>query len=274
MSAEFATVDYAAHASECGLNRLYDVHMYSTMSVSSFYYKSQDSKLIDKYPDVLQYDSSMDSWSFYVSSDTAPYEQERADTLKCKEWLDSTKVSIPANTEYPNAWNSYNENLLKIKSVIDARVNLFDEMYALLPFNSKKSTEDAFYGIISKYRSGERIAFEGHVAIRQILESSKSNGLDYWVATCPTFIEITDLLGRPVISSENGLLKIWNNTDSEKTFSGIVSFNNSDGIEVASQYIDVTIPAGKSFDQNLEAVKGNDNYSGIIYPAKCTFTEN
>ena len=274
MSAEFAMVDYAAHASDCGLNKLYDVQKYSTMSVSSFYYKSQDFKLIDKYPDVLEYDSSMDSWSYYLSADTAPYEQERADTLKCKEWLDSTQLSIPTDTKYEVAWNSYNDNLLKIKNVIDERVKLFYEMYSLVPFDSKKSTEDAFYGIVSKYRSGERIAFESHVAIRQILESSKSNDLDYWLATCPTYIEITDLLGRPVITAENGILKIWNNTDSEKTFSGYVRFNNGDGIEVASQYVDVTIPAGKSFDQNLEAVKGNDNYTGIAYPANCSFAEN
>jgi hypothetical protein len=274
MSAEFATLDYPVHASECGLNKLYDVQKYTSMTALKFYYKSSDFKLIDKYPDVVEYSDSMDSWSSYQSSDSAPYEQERADTLKCKDWLDATEISIPTNSKYEAAWNLYNENLSKIKDVIDIRVKLFDEMYSLLPYDSKKSTRDAFYGIVSKIRSGERIAYESHVAIRQILESSKLNDLDYWLATCPTYIEITDLFGQPVITSENGTLQIWNNTESEKTFSGIVHFNNTDGIEVASQSIGVTLPAGKSFEQNLEAVSGNDNYSGVIYPAKCTFTEN
>jgi len=274
VSAEFANLDYPMHAAECGLNELYDVQKYTSMTTLKFYYKSSDFKLIDKYPDVLEYSDSLDSWSLYQSSDSAPYEQERADTLKCKEWLDATEISIPTNSNYDAAWNLYNENFSKIKNVIDIRVKLFDQMYSLLPYDSKKSTRDAFYGIVSKYRDGERIAFESHVVIRQILESSKSNGLDYWLATCPTFIEITDLFGQPVIASENGTLKIWNNTESEKTFSGIVHFNNGDGIEVASQPIGVTIPAGKSFEQNLEAVKGNDNYSGTRYPAMCTFSEN
>jgi hypothetical protein len=274
MSSEFASLDYPVHASECGLNELYDVQKYTSMTVLKFYYKSSDFKLIDKYPDVVEYSDSMDSWSSYQSSDIAPYEQERADTLKCKNWLDATEISIPTNSKYEAAWNLYKENLLKIKNIIDIRVKLFDEMYSLLPYDSKKSTRDAFYEIVSKIRSGERIAFESHVKIRQILESSKLNDLDYWLATCPTFIEIKDLFGQPVIASENGTLKIWNNTESEKTFSGIVHFNNTDGIEVASQAIGVTLPAGKSFEQNLEAVKGNDDYSGTGYPAKCTFTEN
>jgi len=274
MSAEFATLDYPVHASECGLGRLYDVQKYTSMEVLKFYYTSSDFKLIDKYPDVLEYSDSVDSWSSYLSSDSDPYGQTRTDTLKCKKWLDATEISIPTNSKYEATWNLYKENLSKIKEIIDARVRLIDEMYSLLPYDSKRSTQDAFYGIVSKIRAGERKAFESHVEIRQILESTKLNDLDYWLATCPTFIEVTDLFGQPVIASENGAMQIWNNTESEKTFSGIVRFNNNDGIEVASQIIEVTIPAGKSFEQNLEAVKGNDNYSGTIYPAMCTFTES
>jgi hypothetical protein len=274
LSTEFASLDYSTHAGECGLTQLYDADRYSPMRFTgSSLDSTPDFDLIDKYPDILEYDDSFDSWADYYSSESAPYEQEIADAKKCKIWLDSVVTTAPEDTEFPNAWAVVGEEITSIKNVVEERVQLFDEMYKLLPFKaSDKKQRDKFYGIVNNYEKGRRLAYEGHLAIRQILESDKLNDLDYWLASCPTYIQITDLYGNNVVSSENGLLKIWNNTEEEKTFSGTLRINNGDGVEVASQLIDVTLPAGKSFDQTLEAVEGNDNYTGLPYPAFCSIT--
>ncbi len=273
LASEFAGFEYESHARDCGLTQLYDVQQYTNISSLKFFYKTTDFKLVDKYPDVLDYDSSMDSWSYYLADETAPYEQERADTLKCQTWLNTLDIKKPTDSNFDNAWKVFTESMASLKTVIDNRVSLLDEMYQLLPFSAKdKNQRDKYFGIISKYRAGERIAYKSHVAIRQILESAKFNGLDYWIATCPTFIQVTDLYGQIVSSSENGAISIWNNTENEAKFSGTAHFLNVDGVEVASQNIDVTIPAGKSFEQSLEAVEGNDDYSGLRYPVTCTFT--
>jgi len=275
MANEFAFMDYPSHASECGMNQLYDVSKYSNIGNGSGLDSTADSRLLDKYPDIFKYDSSFDSWRDYMSSETAPYEQERADAIKCKAWLDDLTISAPKDSEYSNAWTIVAEKISALKTIVDDRVLLFDEMYKLLPYKaSDKNQRDKFYGIVDSYEKGRRLAYEGHIAIRQILESSKSNDLDYWLATCPTYIQITDLYGQNVITSEDGILKIWNNTESEKSFSGTVHFKNASGVEVASQVIDVTIPAGKSFDQTLKAIEGNDDYTGLPYPAFCFFTES
>ena len=275
MSAEFAFIDYESHASECGMSQLYDADKYSNIGNGSNLDSTADSRLLDKYPDIFKYDDSFDSWTDYMASETAPYEQERDYAIKCKAWLDGLTISIPKDTKFSNAWSVIDEKISSLKTIVDARVQLFDEMYKLLPFKaSDKNQRDKFYGIVDTYEKGRRLAYEGHIAIRQILESSQSNELDYWLATCPTYIQITDLYGRNIVSAENGILKIWNNTENEKTFSGTVHFKNASGVEVASQSIDVTIPAGKSFDQTLKAVEGNDDYTGLPYPAFCFFTES
>jgi hypothetical protein len=273
LASEFASFEYELHARDCGLDQLYDVQQYTSISSLKFFYKTTDFKLVDKYPDVLDYDSSMDSWSYYLADETAPYEQERENTLKCQTWLNSLDINKPADSNFDTAWKVFTESISSLKTVIDSRVLLLDEMYQLLPYSAKDKTQrDNYFGIISKYRAGERIAYKSHVAIRQILESAKFNDLDYWIATCPTFIQVTDLYGQIVTSSENGAISIWNNTESQGNFSGTAHFFNADGVEVASQSIDVTIPAGKSFEQSLEAVEGNDDYSGLRYPVTCTFT--
>lgn len=275
MANEFAFIDYPAHASECGMDQLYDVTKYSSINNGAGLDSTADSRLLDKYPDIFKYDDSFDSWRDYMASEIAPYEQERANAIKCKEWLDGLTISIPKDSEFSNAWEIVDEKISSLKTIVDARVKLFDEMYKLLPYRaSDKNQRDEFYGIVDTYEKGRRLAYEGHIVIRQILESSKSNDLDYWLATCPTFIQITDLYGQNIVTSEDGVLKIWNNTESEKTFSGTVHFKNAGGVEVASQFIDVTIPAGKSFDQSLKAVEGNDDYTGLPYPAFCFFTES
>jgi hypothetical protein len=272
MSSEFAFLDYPAQAGDCGLNYMYD-QKFTTLRGGNYKSKTSDFKLIDKFPDLLEYDDSYDTWSSYWASESEPYEQERADALICKTWLDGLTTSTPSETEFPTAWGLIDEKISKLKTIVDERVLLIDEMYKLLPFRANdKAQRDKFYTLENSYEKGKSLAFEGHLIIRQILESEKSNGLDYWIATCPTYIQVTDLFGANVVTSENGELKIWNNTDEEKVFSGTVSFRNSDGVEVASQAINVTIPAGKSFDQKLEAIEGNDNYSGVVYPPKCTFT--
>ena len=272
MSSEFAFLDYPTQARDCGLSYMYD-QKFTTLRGGNYRSKTSDFNLIDKFPDLLEYDESFDTWADYWSSESAPYEQERADTLICKAWLDGLTVTTPTETNFPTAWGLINEKISKLKTIIDERILLFDEMYKLLPYRANdRGQRDKFYSIESAYEQGESLAFEAHLAIRQILESDKSNGLDYWLATCPTYIQVTDLFGANVVSSENGELKIWNNTEEERVFSGTVSFRNSDGVEVASQSINVTIPAGKSFDQKLEAIEGNDNYSGVIYPPKCSFT--
>ncbi len=275
MANEFAFIDYSSHGPECDLGQLYDTHRYSALGSDSWRDNTADSKLLDKYPDIFVYDDSFDSWRDYMSSESAPYEQERADTLKCKAWLDELKISIPTETEYSNAWTIVDEKISSLKTIVDARVALFDEMYDLLPYKANdKIQRDKLYGIVDRYEKGRRLAYEGHILIRQIIESSNSNDLDYWLATCPTYIQVTDLYGRNIVSKENGILKIWNNTRGEKVFSGVVHFKNKDGVEVASQSIDVTLPAGKTFDQTLEAIEGNDDYTGLPYPALCTFTES
>jgi hypothetical protein len=273
MANEFAFINYSSHAAECGMDQLYDVSKYSNISRGSGLDSTSDSKLLDKYPDIFKYDGSFDSWTDYMASETAPYEQERADAIKCKSWLDGLTISAPKDTKYSNAWSIVDEKISTLKTIVDARVQLFDEMYKLLPYKaSDKNQRDKFYGIVDTYEKGRRLAYEGHIAVRQILESSKSNGLDYWLATCPTYIQITDLYGQNIVTSEDGILKIWNNTESEKTFSGTVHFKNAGGVEVASQVVDVTLPAGKSFDQTLKAVEGNDDYTGLPYPAHCFYT--
>jgi hypothetical protein len=275
MANEFAFLDYQSHASECGMNQLYDVSKYSNIGNGSGLESTADSRLLDKYPDIFKYDSSFDSWRDYMASETAPYEQERADAFKCKAWLDDLDISAPKDSEYSNAWALVDEKISALRTIVDARVLLFEEMYKLLPYKaSDKNQRDKFYGIVDTYEKGRRLAYEGHIVIRQILESSKSKDLDYWLATCPTYIQITDLYGQNIVTSEDGILKIWNNTENEKTFSGTVHFKNAGGVEVASQVIDVTLPAGKSFDQTLKAIEGNDDYTGLPYPALCYFTES
>jgi len=272
---EFASINYSKHAAKCGMDQLYNVNKYTSMQRIKNFDSTADFKLIDKYPDIFKYDDSFDSWRDYMSSESAPYEQERANTLKCKAWLDKLDLTTPKETEYPGAWSVISEQISKIGSIVETRVQLFDDMYALLPYKSTDKTQrDKFYGIVNEYEKGRNLAYESHIAIRQILELNQSNGVDYWLATCPTYISVNDLYGNNVITSEDGTLKISNNTKSEKQFEGTVHFKNKDGVEVASQSISVTLPAGKSFDQSLEAVEGNDDYTGLLYPAKCTFTES
>jgi hypothetical protein len=272
---EFDIYEYPAHAYECELNDLYRTGPYDAQGVmKKLRWSSTDLKLVEKYPEILEYSSFNDSWETYLASDGVPRELDRNEVAKCKRWLDSLNLTIPQNTNYESAWQILNRNLTLLRGVIDNRVKISDEMYSLVPLSvDNKTQRDRFFSLLNDYDAGIDLAYKSHIAIREILETSNSNGLDYWIALCPTYLDTSDIVGSVEAISEDGAIFIWNHTNETKTFAGKVAFQNGDGIVVASQSINVTIPAGKQFNQKLNAVKGNDNYNGNGYPVNCVFNE-
>lgn len=268
---EFRSIDYPSHASDCGNDYAFDKDRYS--KAFAYLIKTTDFSLVDKYPDIFEYDESFDTWKSLYSQDSQYFLDQRVDALACIRWMDSLSLQAPEGSKYPNAWLGFISSLKDLRTTVEQRLSLIEEMHNLLPaYPNDKKRRNAFFAIYSDYWQGYRNGYESHMAIRQILEYQKFNGVDFWIATCPTFVQITDLYGQIVTRKENGLMKIVNNTDAQKTFSGQITFRNADGIGVASQNIDVTLPAGKEFNQELRAIEGNDTYSGTAYPISCDFS--
>lgn len=267
---EFRAIDYPSHASDCGNDYAFDKDRFS----KSFNYRvaTTDFSLVDKYPDIFKYDEDFDTWKSLYSKNSQYFLDQKVDGLACLRWMDSLSLQVPQDSKFPDTWVGFISTLEDLRATVEERLALIDQMHKLLPANpSDKQRRNEFFAVYSNYWQSYRKGYEFHMLLRQILEYRKFNSIDYWIGACPTFIQITDLYGQLVTRKEDGVMKLINSTEVERTFSGQVIFRNADGIEVASQDIEVTLPAGKEFNQDLRAIQGNDNYSGSSYPIKCEF---
>lgn len=267
-TSEFAAFNYKSAAYDCGFTQMVDPAKYSEFY---FFEKTSDFDLLDMYPEFLQYSQNFDSWADQRTKWRESFSGERVRSLACLRWIDKLDLIPPGETNFPNAWATFQSSIGQLREIISERVSLIENMHKLqIAQSTDKKKRNEFYANYKKFWEGERLGYEIHLDIRLILEYKKFNEVNHFIVDCPTYVQVTDLYGQIVTRSKNGLMKVTNSTDTKRNFSGVVKFKNSDGIVVARQYIDINLPAGKSFNIELKAIKGEDTYSGA-YPPSCSF---